>query len=61
MTRSFYRKIGGIHWFSLGPYRLSFCHIRKAETPNKRIGKTGWIGKPKPTLPKVTDGPQIVH
>lgn len=20
-----YRKIGGIHWFAIGPYRVSFC------------------------------------
>lgn len=22
-----HRKIGGIHWFSIGPYRISFCRL----------------------------------
>lgn len=23
-----HRKIGGIHWFAIGPYRVSFCKKR---------------------------------
>lgn len=25
----FHRKVGGIHWFALGPYRLSFCKVTR--------------------------------
>lgn len=28
-----HRKIGGIHWFALGRYRLSLCRVRKAAKP----------------------------
>jgi hypothetical protein len=32
MTTPFHRHIGGIHWFALGPWRVSLCRVRESGT-----------------------------
>lgn len=42
-AKPFYRKIGGIHWLSLGRWRMSVCRTRPTDAPAPRLG---WLMLP---------------
>lgn len=56
-----YRKIGGIHWISLGRLRISFCVCRSATklvsaAPRTSPIKPVWV---QPRLPHIPEGPML--
>lgn len=46
-----YRKIGGIHWFTLGPFRIAFCRVKTKPLKLQPINK--WV--PMARLPHIND------
>jgi hypothetical protein len=56
---TFYRKIGGIHWFAIGPWRISICRLRAKrvlrEMPAQMFisAKTGRLEMLRPVRPKL--------
>jgi hypothetical protein len=50
-----HRKIGGIHWFAIGPFRISFCRVKR-QRPSLDAIRAG-IDCIAPELPKVSDYP----